>query len=134
MIKQLAHLCLHTQDLDATLAFYSDALGLEKAFDFERQGKPFGYYLKLGANTFLEVFEGDPGAVGNINHLCLETDDLDATLARLGEHGIAFTDKKLGADRSWQSWITDPSGVRIELHQYTDQSAQFRGGTCIATW
>lgn len=134
MIKQLAHLCIHTRDLDATLAFYCDALGMTKAFDFERQGKPFGYYLNLGANTFLEVFEGDPGAVGNINHLCLETDDLDATLARLTKHGVEATDKKLGADHSWQSWITDANGVRIELHQYTDKSMQLVGGTCVVDW
>ena len=34
---------------------------------------------------------------------------------------------KLGGDGAWQAWITDPSGVRIELMQYSEDSSQFSG-------
>ncbi len=30
--------------------------------------------------------------------------------------------------------MTDPNGVRIELFQYTDASAQFLGGDRTADW
>ena len=134
MIKQLAHICLHATDLEKTAAFYCDGLGMERFFDFEKDGEPFGYYLKAGANTFIEVFKGEPPAVGNINHVALEVDDMDALHERLRSNGIAVTEKKLGADQSWQSWLEDPSGVRIELHQYTPESSQFTGRTCIVNW
>ena len=38
--------------------------------------------------------------------------------------GVTVTDKKLGSDNSWQAWLSDPDGNRIELHQYTAQSLQ----------
>ncbi len=134
MIKQLAHLCIHTQDLDETLRFYTGALGLKVVFEFERQGSLFGYYLGLGNQTFIEVFQGNPGEVGNINHMALEVDDMDDLMARLRDHGIECEDKKLGADHSWQLWATDPNGVRIEFHQYTPESMQLVGGKCIVDW
>lgn len=49
----------------------------------------------------------------------------------LGAGGYAVTEKKLGADQSWQAWTTDPSGVRIEFHQYTAHSSQVTGKDCV---
>ncbi|MEM9753787.1 MAG: VOC family protein [Planctomycetota bacterium] len=134
MVKQLAHLCIFTQDLDATAAFYTEGLGLTQQFDFVRHNEPFGYYLKLGNHSFIEVFKGDPGPVGNINHVAIEVEDIDAVIQRLHDYGYEVGDKRLGGDYSWQAWTTDPNGVRIEFHQYTEQSMQLVGGTCIADW
>ena len=134
MITQLAHLCIHSNDLDATARFYFEGLGLERGFEFIRDGELFGYYIQLGNNTFIEVFMGDPGGVGNINHLAIETDDLDAVIDRLKEHGYETGEKVLGADDSWQAWTEDPNGVRIEFHEYTPTSFQLSGGTCIVDW
>ena len=130
MIKQLAHLCISARDLGETERFYCDTLGLEKGFEFQRGGEVLGFYLKCGSNTFIEVFQGNPGTVGNINHFCLETEDIDAVIAALRAAGYEATDKELGADHSWQSWTTDPNGVRIEFHHYTPDSLQENGGVC----
>ena len=134
MIKQLAHICIHTKSLEKTKHFYSEILGMALGFDFQRQDELFGFYLKCGANTFVEVFKGDPGEVGNINHLALEVHSIDDVIAKLKENDIEVTDKKLGADHSYQAWATDPNGVRIEFHEYTEQSMQVVGGTCIVNW
>ena len=134
MIKQLAHVCIHARDLDATRRFYCDTLGAEVGFDFQRDGRGFGYYLKLGASTFIEVFEGEPGGEGNIRHLALEVDDIQAVVTALREHGAEASDPQFGDDHAWQAWTTDPNGVRIELHQYTEKSMQLVGGVCKVTW
>ena len=47
-----------------------------------------------------------------ITHVCIKSSDLDRTLI------------KRGVDQGRQSWITDPSGVAFEFHQYTGKSAQ----------
>ena len=133
MIKGLAHICIHTADLDQTLQFYTAVLGLEKGFEFEKGGTLFGYYIKLGRGTFIEVFKGDPGEVGNIKHVAIEVDDMDGLIARIRERGIEIADKKMGADHSWQVWITDPDGIRIEFHEYTPESLQLAGGKCLVT-
>ncbi len=134
MIKQLAHICIRTTDLEKTRKFYCEGLGLEMGFDFVRDGEPFGYYLKLGNTTFIEVFKGEPGEVGNINHVAIEVDDIDVLMSRLQSLGYEVTEKKLGADQTWQCWVTDPSGIRIEFQQYTDESKQKVGGTAIVNW
>lgn len=134
MIKQLAHACIFTQDLDETARFYLEALGLEKGFDFIKDGALFGYYIKLGQNSFIEVFKGQPGSVGNINHLAIEVEGMDKLTKRIASHGYEIGQKKLGADHSWQVWTQDPNGVRIEFHEYTEESLQLRGGTCIVNW
>ena len=134
MVVQLAHICIHSNKLEDTARFYLDGLNLKRGFEFIKDGELFGYYIKLGGNSFIEVFKGDPGAVGNINHIAMQVDDLDAAIRLLRDHGYEVGDKSLGADRSWQAWTTDPNGVRIEFHEYTEDSLQLKGGTCQVDW
>jgi len=128
MITGLAHACFTVSNLDRSLAFYRDALGLHEVFDFVRDdGTRYGIYLKLGGRNFIELFEGtlgEPAEGQSYKHICLEVDDIDATVTLLRTRGVIVSDKKLGKDRSWQAWITDPDGNRIELHCYTPESKQ----------
>jgi catechol 2,3-dioxygenase-like lactoylglutathione lyase family enzyme len=128
MIIGMAHACFTVSDLERSLQFYRDALGLEPAFDFVNEdGRRFGIYLYLGGRSFVELFEGQLGerAEGqSYRHICLEVDDIQSTVRTLRERGIEVSDPKLGRDQSWQAWIADPDGNRIELHDYTAESWQ----------
>ena len=134
MIKRLAHVCLGATDLNEAEVFYVDKLGMEKAFEFFRAGKRIGFYVKVSATTFIEIF-ADSSITNDqrpmIKHFCLEVEDLDAVITSLAERGIEVSAKKLGGDNAWQAWISDPSGVRIELMQYSDDSTQFTGSPVI---
>ena len=55
---------------------------------------------------------------------CLEVENLERMVTELRQKGLEVTDPKLGMDQSWQSWLADPDGNRIELHQYTPESKQ----------
>ena len=134
MFKRLAHVCIGAVDLAAAESFYVDALGMELAFEFYRAGQRIGFYVKVGETTFLEVFATAAASQNGsalLKHFCLEVEDLDAVISRLRERGIEASAKKLGADNAWQAWITDPSGIRIELMQYSDASTQFTGRAVI---
>ncbi len=134
MFKRLAHVCIGATDLAEAEHFYVQLLGMEKAFDFIRGGQRFGFYVKAGETTFIEVFaeKTTPNYERPLmKHLCLEVEDLDATRAQLIKRCVEVTDKIMGGDNSWQAWITDPSGVRIELMQYTENSTQFSGAPVI---
>lgn len=128
MIRNIAHSCFTVSDLDRALSFYRDGLGLQEAFDFVNdEGHRFGVYLHVGGRNFLELFEGelhDPAEGQSYRHICLEVDDIQATVAMLRSRGIEVSPVKLGRDQSYQAWITDPDGNRIELHQYTPTSWQ----------
>ena len=128
MITALAHACFTVSDLERSIHFYRDGLGLGQAFDFTRPtGHRFGVYLHAGGRNFVELFEGQvsaPAEGQSYRHICLEVDDIEATVHTLRDRGIEVSEPKLGGDQSYQAWITDPDGNRIELHQYTPESWQ----------
>jgi catechol 2,3-dioxygenase-like lactoylglutathione lyase family enzyme len=58
MIKQLAHLCLKTSQLDRMTEFYRDGLGATVKFRYlDKAGRPAGCYFAFGGTTFVEVFD-----------------------------------------------------------------------------
>lgn len=134
MITRLAHVCIASTDLLATERFYCGCLGFKKAFDFIQGGQVIGFYLQVPGGTYIEVFQQgaiDPEAHSPIRHLCFETSDVAAVGQRLAMRGYRATEKKLGGDKSWQIWTSDPSGVAIEFHEYTPESSQNTGKSCI---
>ena len=135
-VRQLAHACILATDLAETEAFWRDVLGLPVKFRFIREGRPIGFYLDAGGRTNVEVFEKAevPAASARIDHVCLEVEDIDAAVAHVRGLGVPITEKKFGIDDTWQAWVTDPNGVRIELFEYTAKSAQFVGGDRVADW
>jgi lactoylglutathione lyase len=130
MVTGLAHVCFVVRDLDTSIDFYGNKLGLRRAFDFTNdQGERFGIYFHLGQRTFLELFRGEVGeraARPSFQHFCLEVDDIEATAAQLRANGVEVGEVKMGSDHSWQAWLADPDGNRIELHAYTPESNQVK--------
>ena len=129
MIRALAHVCFVVADLEASVAFYRDVLGLRPAFEFVNDaGQKFGQYLHVGGRAFLELFQGGPveppADSQSYRHLCLEVDDIRVAVALLRGRGTEVSDVKMGSDGSWQAWLADPDGNRIELHEYTADSKQ----------
>lgn len=139
LVTQVAHTCIFARDLDAVEAFYRDVIGIERKFDFKRGDKRIGFYLDFGNRTFVEVFlkgESRFEETNQINHICFETEDLDGFIAHVKSKGVAITEKKLGVDHTWQAWLADPSGVKLEIFQYTKDSMQFGpdGVVCQVDW
>ncbi len=95
-------------------------------------------FLRTGEHQFLELFHVNDEkqvvdsyrqAYGYL-HFCLEVDDIRATRAFVERNGIVpDTATSLGLDGSWQFWVHDPDGNRIEFMQYTESSMQTRRTT-----
>lgn len=129
VVRTVAHVCFHVADLDASVAFYRDILGLPPSFWFyDEHGERFGVYIHVGERTFLELFQGKPQS-GNGHpsyaHFCIEVPDLEAAVEAIqARGGTTLGEPKVGRDGSGQAWLTDPDGNRIELHHYTAESLQ----------
>jgi catechol 2,3-dioxygenase-like lactoylglutathione lyase family enzyme len=128
MIINMAHACFTVSNLDRAQHFYADGLGLTPAFEYiDENGKRYGLYLYMGGRNFMELFTGElaePAQGQSFRHICLEVDDITVTVKDLRAKGIEASEPKLGKDHSWQAWITDPDGNRIELHDYNPDSKQ----------
>jgi len=127
LFKQLGHVALKVKDLDKSLDFYVNKLGLTEMMSLPKpDGSPGVWlvYLRITDDQYLELFPGGMGdrAPGKdavaINHICLGVENLDETIAHMKKAGVPLTiQKKMAADRNWQAWIEDPDGNRIELMQ-----------------
>jgi len=136
-IQSLAHACIKTTNLDATADFYCGAMGMKKHFNFTKQGKIIGFYMKTANETFVEVFltdEVEKTGKQVLNHFCLETDSIENLRKTLIERGYAPGEIKMGADQTFQFWMKDPNGMDLEFQEYTAKSAQRTGTNVEVNW
>lgn len=132
MIRSLAHVAVRVSQLQPALDFYTGKLGLQEAFRLTRDdGTVWIVYLKLGNNTFIELFPGGnpeshaPGDAVGTNHFCIQVDDVNETVACLRDKGVEPTSgPSVGKDHAAQAWYQDPDGNRFEIHQYLPGALQ----------
>jgi catechol 2,3-dioxygenase-like lactoylglutathione lyase family enzyme len=119
---RMLHLGLRVTDLDRSLAFYT-ALG------YTELGRvpdtPFGSLtmLQLPDDPFVSLeLVHDPARpvtdTSAVNHLVVQTDDLDATIADLTARGVPAQPPAEPGPGLRTAWLTDPDGYRIELVQW----------------
>lgn len=126
-ILGMNHFTVLASDLDATLRFYCDMLGLTNgqrpAFDFP------GAWLYSGDTAVLHVVAGRPvphPPGGVIDHMAFSAKDLGNTVARLAESGIAYDLRQLPGGGTWQLFFRDPDGARVELDFDAGEAAPVR--------
>ncbi len=131
MISGIGHIALRCSNLDESIRFYTEVLGLKKAFELRGDdGQLWLVYLQINKDVFIELFphgkdrnEITSSTIG-FTHLCLQVDDMEATLADLAKRGLEVGEPNMGKDGNWQFWIKDPDGNPIELMQIMPDSLQ----------
>jgi len=133
--NSLGHVAFRVNDLQRSLDFYSK-LGFPEFLRLtQTDGKPWIAYLKVTDELYLELFPGGDGgkATGpehtGVHHLCLTSEDIEATAAHLASVGIPLTSPlnpaKRGVDGNRGMWITDPDGNRIEIMEMAPNCLQY---------
>jgi methylmalonyl-CoA/ethylmalonyl-CoA epimerase len=133
MIKRVHHIGIAVADLPAALNFYVDALGLTGPQHRETVAaqKIVATFIPIGSDDcefeLLEPHGSEEGPVHKflakrgpgVHHICLETDDIEATLAELKAKGLELIDEhaRSGARGHKVAFIHPHStgGVLIEL-------------------
>lgn len=125
-IKSLGHVVLKVRDLERSVAFYRDILGMKEVARYQRVMA----FFSLGGNhhdlALMQIGahapESDPGSVG-LYHVAFKIgDSLDelrdckahleanhVTILGMSDHGV-----------SQSLYITDPDGIEIELYVDAD--------------
>ena len=113
------HIVLRCADVETSLAFYCDELGLTaERVDEWRRGEVLFPSVRIDAATVIDLFAA-PRDGQNLDHFCLviEPTDLDALAARYP--GAVRADGLFGAQGYASSvYIKDPDGNTVELRYY----------------
>jgi 2,3-dihydroxybiphenyl 1,2-dioxygenase len=143
----MGHIVVGIRDMDESLAFYRDGLGL-RVSDYVRAERPQGGVLNL---VFLHcnprhhsIAFGKPGTPeGRLNHLMLqvrELDDLGTTFDLVQAEGIEGT-SRLGRhpnDEMVSFYVPTPSGFGIEYgwgaRTVHDDTWQVTTYTTVSNW
>ena len=123
MVKKLLHTRYRVSDLDKTVAFYQDVLGLEL---IRRHNSPRGsqlvFFKAPGSEELIEICKFDssgPVNVGSdITHLAFEVDDLGAFAKHSAAKGYPLSDGPTPTSSgSIIAFVDAPEGYEIELIQ-----------------
>ena len=115
------HAMVRVRDLEASLRFFRDALGLVET---RRRDVPQGrftlVYLAAPANPEVEVEltfnydDEDYGSARNFGHLAFAVDDIYATCERLQRHGVVINRPPRDGR---MAFVRSPDAISIELLQ-----------------
>ncbi len=122
-LTALDHYTIRTSDLDRSVRFYSEILGLESGarppFRFPGawlycDGRPVVHLAVRGQKAGAET--------GAVDHLAFRADGLADFTRHLAERGVAFEESDVPGLGLHQVFLRDPDGVRIEVN-FPDEAA-----------
>ena len=125
MVKKLLHTRMRVNDLERTVKFYEDALGLKVA---RRHTSPRGAQLAFiatpNSDEEIEICQMPAGSSEPVKvqpdlmHLAFEVDDLNAFAAALVKKGFQLSDGPTqSGSGSTIAFIDAPEGYEVELIQ-----------------
>jgi len=122
-VKKLLHTRYRVNDLEKTVKFYKEVLGLEEARRHESpRGSKLVFLKTPGSEELIEITyfpAGGPAQVQpDLTHLAFEVDSLDEFAKHLEKLGIKYSDgpTKSSSGNTF-AFIDAPEGYEIELIQ-----------------
>ena len=115
------HTMVRVTDIDASLDFYCDKLGLSELRRIDNEAGRFTLvFLAAPGDESAQVeltWNWDPEALAggrNFGHLAYQVDDIYATCQRLMDGGVTINRPPRDG---WMAFVRSPDGVSIELLQ-----------------
>jgi lactoylglutathione lyase len=121
IVMQYLHTMVRVSDLDASLKFYCDALGLEELRRYDNdQGRFTLVFLSAPGNESAQVeltYNWDPESYSggrNFGHLAYRVDDIYATCERLASNDVVINRPPRDGR---MAFVRSPDGISVELLQ-----------------
>ena len=119
-VGMLDHFNIRTSQLNDTVRFYEDVLGLKNGdrpnFSFPgawlySEGRPVVHVVDISATS--EQQKPDSGVV---HHIAFASQDFKGMKQQLSSKGMEFDTRQVPGGELWQIFVRDPNGVMIELN------------------
>jgi lactoylglutathione lyase len=124
MVKKLLHTRMRVNDLERTVTFYQQALGLTIARrSVSPRGAQIVFLATPGSEEEIEICQMPPGAPAvqvqpDLMHLAFEVEDLAAFAAEAARRGFPLSDGPTPTSSgSVIAFIDAPEGYEVELIQ-----------------
>ena len=120
-VKKLLHTRMRVSDMEQTVAFYTNVLGLEV---LERKVSPRGSHLAFlkvpNSEELIELTSFPPSGPVKVQedlvHLAFQVESLDETIASLNAKGVKVTDGPTQTSSGSRFIFIDaPDGYEVEL-------------------
>jgi catechol 2,3-dioxygenase-like lactoylglutathione lyase family enzyme len=122
-ISNLFHVAIKTNDLEKTVRFYTEVLGLHSVArpDF---GYPGAWLAAPGGAAIIHIYAGGPAlgtagrapsGTGAIDHVSITATDFHGFIERFKKHGLEWREFNVRGAGLWQLFVYDPSGVQLEI-------------------
>ncbi len=115
------HTMVRVSDIEQSLKFYRDALGLEEVKRYQSdKGRFTLIYLAAPGDPDAQVeltWNWDPETYSggrNFGHLAYEVEDIYATCQRLADHGVTINRPPRDGH---MAFVRSPDGISVELLQ-----------------
>ena len=130
-VKALNHIAVVVEDMEKSLAFWRDALGmkLNGLNDVPAEKSQVAFLPLAGSEIELVKPTSDDSGIAKylakrgpgMHHVCLEVDDIDGMMAQLKTRGVRLINEepRTAADGKKYAFIhpESTSGVLVELYQ-----------------
>jgi methylmalonyl-CoA epimerase len=138
MIRRIHHIAIVVNNIETALRVYQDALNLPLSHveTISEQDVKVAF-LPTGDSEIelLEPINPDSGVAKflvkrgeGVHHICLEVDDLEATLAELAARGIELIDRVPRRGTYGQVAFIHPKGAHGVLIELLERSSDFKEG------
>jgi lactoylglutathione lyase len=122
MVKRLLHTRYRVHDLEKTVSFYKDVLGLkEVGRQTSGRGSQLVFLKAPGSDEEIEICKFDesgPVMVGpDLTHLAFEVDDMEKFVKHAAAKGYPLSDGPHSTGTGKIAFIDAPEGYEIELIQ-----------------
>ena len=121
-ISGIDHVAIVVKDIDSSIKFYSETVGLMVLYDGRSDGGDKKSFLGVKNKSFLAITENpnknlEQETVESVSHFAFKVDDIERAKSILESRGVNFIEEKANEKGKIVAYhFLDPEGLELEIY------------------